>query len=210
MYKLYYAPGSASLAVHALLIELGVPYTIERVDLQTPQRDPQYLRLNPHGTVPTVLIGGEPIVESGALMIALAERHPDARMAPASGSVERAKWQQWSVYLPVALGAVFRLWFYPAELGGDTDHTPAVSAGLQAKLARAFDSIDAHLEAHGPYLLGDAFSSADLQLMMYMRWSRNMPRPATTWPALNRFAELVKERPSWKQMNQAEDLSGWL
>jgi glutathione S-transferase len=209
MYKLYYAPGSASLAVHLLLVELGVPFTLERVDLQSPLRDPDYLRLNPHGTVPTVIIGGQPVVESGALVMALAERHPDARLCPPQGSVERALWQQWSVYLPVALGAVFRLWFMPQDLGAE-QHSPAIGAALQAKIGAAFDRLNAHLEEHGPYLLGDTISSADLQLMMYMRWSRNMPKPATEWPALHKLAELLRARPSWQQVNQVEELSGWL
>lgn len=206
MYKLYYAPGSASLAVHVLLNELDVPFELVRVDLQAPLRDPAYLRLNPHGSVPTLIIDGQPVIESAALMMALAERHPEKGFAP---QAQRALWQQWSVYLPVALGAVYRMWFYPSEFGV-TEHTPAVSAGLQAKIAKAFNYIDAHLAANGPYLLGESFSSADIQLMMYLRWSRNMPKPATEWPNLNRFARQFCERPSWKKMKEVEGLTDWL
>lgn len=206
MYKLYYSPSSASTVVHATLIELGVPFELVRVNLDAKERDPEYLKLNPHGSVPTMIIDGQPVVESAALVMHLAESHPEKGLMP---QAKRALWQQWSVYLPVALGAVYRLWFYPSELGADV-HPPAVSAAIQAKLAKVFDYIDGHLAANGPYLLGDTFTSVDLQLMMYLRWSRNMPKPATEWPNLNKFAKLIAQRPCWQKVNQAEQLTDWL
>ncbi len=206
MYKLYYAPGSASLVVHAMLNELQVPFELVRVNLDTKERDPEYLKLNPHGSVPTLIVDGQPVIESAALVMLLAERHPEKGLAPAD---KRAAWLQWSVYLPVALGAVYRMWFYAHEMGAD-EHPPAVSAALQAKVAKVFDYVDAHLAVNGPYLLGDTFSSADLELMMYLRWSRNMPKPATEWPNLNKFAKTVSQRPSWRKMNEVEQLTDWL
>jgi glutathione S-transferase len=46
--------------------------------------------------------------------------------------------------------------------------------------------------------------------MMYLRWSRNMPKPATEWPNLNKFAKLIAQRPSWQKVNQVEQLTDWL
>jgi hypothetical protein len=65
------------------------------------------------------------------------------------------------------------------------------------------------LLAQGPYLLGAEFSAADLMLIMLMRWSRNMPRPATEWPALQQYAARMKARPSWKKLYALEGLSEW-
>jgi glutathione S-transferase len=65
------------------------------------------------------------------------------------------------------------------------------------------------LAAHGPYLLGRDFSGADLLLTMYLRWSRNMPRPATEWPALKSLADRVRARASWKRLYELEGLSEW-
>ena len=57
MYKLYYSPGTASMAVHLTLLELGVAHSLARVHFDTnAQRSPEYLRLNPRGQVPTLLI----------------------------------------------------------------------------------------------------------------------------------------------------------
>jgi glutathione S-transferase len=44
---------------------------------------------------------------------------------------------------------------------------------------------------------------------MLMRWSRNMPRPVSEWPTLNRLAALIRARPSWQRLYQIEALSGW-
>ena len=52
-------------------------------------------------------------------------------------------------------------------------------------------------------------SVVDLLAIMYMRWSRNMPKPATAWPALQRFAALMRERPSWKKLYAIEELTEW-
>ena len=104
--------------------------------------------------------------------------------------------------------SAYRLWFYPRELGYET-HTPEIRAAIQRRIEGIWDRLDAHLSAHGPYLLGERFSGADLMLTMLLRWSRNMPRPATDWPALKRLADLVRARPSWKKLYELEGLTEW-
>ena len=209
MYTLYYSPGTASMLVHLALLEAGVAYELKLVDVQKKQqKDPEYLRLNPHGLVPTLLIDDRPYLESAALLMLVSENHPDCGLAPAIGSVERNLWRQWIIYISNNLQSAFRTWFYPAELGL-TEHTEASRNALQNRIAAIWDQLDLHLGEHGPYLLGETFSAADLQLTMLMRWSRNMPRPATQWPALNNLAQLIVTRPSWQKMMQIEGLENW-
>src|SRR5512138_2821117 len=105
MYTLYYSPGAASMVVHLMLLELGVPHRLERVNLDKDvPRSAEYLRLNPRGQVPTLVVDGHPYFESAALVMILAERHPDAGLAPLPGSERRAAWYQWFVFLASALG----------------------------------------------------------------------------------------------------------
>jgi len=209
MYTLYYSPGTASMAVHLALIEIAAPHRLERVDFDSQaQRSDAYLRLNPLGQVPTLVIDGRPYTESAALLMMLADRHPEARLAPPPRTAERNSWYQWQLYLSNVLGAGFRHWFYPADLGSK-EHPPTVRAALQARIEGAFAQLDARLAANGPYILGERLSTADLQLIMYMRWSRNMPRTALDWPALNRFAALLRGRDSWQQLCDIENLSEW-
>jgi len=209
MYTLYYVPGSASMVVHQALLEIGVPYRPEMVDLEkNAQRSPEYLRLNPMGKVPTLVIDGKPYFESAALLMILAERHPEAKLAPPPGSELRAAWYQWIAFFTNALGSTYRCWFYPPELGS-AEHPPAVREALRQKIESAWALVDAHLQSHGPYMLGAQFSGVDLLATMYMRWSRNMPRSALEWPALERLADLVRARPSWARLYEIERLTEW-
>jgi len=209
VYTLYYSPGSASMVVHLALLEIGVPFRLERLDFEREQqRSPEYLRLNPRGLVPTLLIDGKPYVESAALLMILAERHPEAKLAPPPGSPLRADWYQWVVFFANSLAPTYRQWFYPPELGS-AEHPPAVREALRRKIEESWSLVDAHLAAGGPYLLGEGFSGVDLLALMYMRWSRNMPRPVTGWPALKRYADLMRSRPSWARLYEVEGLTEW-
>ncbi len=122
-YTLYYSPGAASMVIHLALLEIGVPYERVLVDFDSKaQHTPSYLKLNPHGVVPTLLIDGQPFVESVALLLMLAERHPESNLAPEAGSEDRNAWFQWLAYLGNTLGANYRFWFYPGDLGKRNTH----------------------------------------------------------------------------------------
>src|SRR5450432_1037578 len=188
MYILYYSPGTASMVVHQTLLEIGAPFRLELVDFAArAQDDPAYRALNWDGVVPTLIIEGQAFVESAALIMILAQRHPEAGLAPAPGTAAHAAWTQWIVYLSNSLAATYRFWFYPQDLGA-LEHPPAVREALQRRIEGVWDRLEAHLSGAGPYLLGREFSAADLLLTMLMRWSRNMPRPATAWPTLLAYA----------------------
>jgi glutathione S-transferase len=209
MYTLYYSPGTASMVVHLALLEIGAPYQLKSVDIEKREQfTDEYLRLNPGGKVPTLIIDGRAVYESGALLTILAERHPEAKLIPAPGTPKREIWLQWMVFLSNSLMSTYRLWFYPQELGHQ-ESPPDIRAAVQRKIESLWERIDAHLAAHGPYLLGEEFSGVDLMVTMLMRWSRNMPRPATEWPAVKRLADLVRARPSWKKLYELEGLTEW-
>ena len=209
MYTLYYSPGSASMVVHLALLEIDAPHKLELVDFDSDaQHSAAYLKLNPQGAVPTLVIDGKSLTESAALLMILSERHPEAHLAPAAGTTERDEWMKWIVYLSNSLASAYRLWFYPGDLGMN-EHTPEIRQAIQHKIEAVWDRLDAHLAAHGPYLLGREFSGADLLLTMLMRWSRNMPHPVTEWPALKKLADLVRARPSWIKLYEIEGLTEW-
>ncbi len=209
MYTLYYSPGSASMVVHLALLEIGAPHRLVRLDFdRDEQHAADYLRVNPRGQVPTLVIDGQPYFESSALLMLLAERHPEAGLAPPSGSPLRPEWYQWIAFLATALGATYRQWFYPPDLGA-AEHPPAVHEALRLRIEESWALVNAGLEARGPYLLGAGFSGVDLLATMYMRWSRNMPRSALEWPALRRLADLVRARPSWARLCEIEGLTEW-
>jgi glutathione S-transferase len=209
MYTLYFSPGTASLLIHLALLEIGAAHQLEPVNFDADaQHAPEYLRLNPSGQVPTLIIDGIAVSESAAILMSLSDRHPQAALGPPIGSKERDAWYQWIVYLSNNLQATFRFWFYPGDLGR-SEHDPTTYEAMRLRIEKVWAMINGHLERHGPYLLGKKFSAPDLQLTMLMRWSRNMPHPATEWPALKLLADRVCSRPSWQRMREIEKLDDW-
>ena len=208
-YVLYYSPGAASMAVHWMLIEMRVPFEARLVDIDAGQQhDPQYLLLNPSGRVPTLVVDGSPRHESAALLMLLAERHPQAALAPAPGSAERAAWLESMIYLANTLLPAMRDWFY-ADSDGDPAGADAVRALARRRIEQACDQLDARLaDGHG-YLVGGTLSTADLLAVMLMRWTRNMPRPAMGWPHLARYIRGLRALPSFIELNAREKLTEW-
>jgi glutathione S-transferase len=209
MYALYHSPGTASMAVHLALLEIGVPYELREVDLERgAQRSPEYLKLNPNGVVPTMLVDGEPYYECAALLLLLADRHLDARLAPWPGEADRALYLQWMVHFANTLQTAFRQWFYPSDFGSP-DREADVKASAQGRIEAAWDRLDAHLGRRGPFIVGERFGIVDIYATMLMRWSRKMPKPSTQWPAVAALGAKVKARPSWKRLYEIERLTEW-
>ena len=209
-YLLYYAPGSASFAVHWMLIELGVEFRTQRLDLTAgDQRAPAYLRVNPTGRVPTLLIDDEAYTESAALLMLLAERHPAAGLAPAPNDPRRARWLELMVYLTNTLSSAMRDWFY-AEKDGDPADADAIRGLARKRIEGVWERFDDILADGRRHLLGDAMTTVDLLATMLMRWSRNMPRPATGWDHIAAYLTRMRARPSFLELYRREGLTEWL
>jgi len=209
---LYHAPATAALVVHWLLIDLGLPFQLHPVDLaKGEQRSPEYLRLNPSGVVPTLVIDGQPpLCESAAIILHLAELSPARELVPAPGTAARAQCYRWMFFLANTLQPAFRAWFYPTEPAG-AENVEASKGAARERIEAAWEQIAAHLQGSGgPYMLGDSPSVVDFLATMLMRWSRNMPRPSDRWPVLQAYAQRMKARPSWKELCRREVLTDWL
>jgi glutathione S-transferase len=209
-YRLFYAPTTASFCVHWMLIELGAPFETALVDFDAgAQKDPEYLRLNPQGRVPTLVADGEAYGESAAVLMLLAERHPDAGFAPRPGEAGRARWLETMIFLANNLSPAFRDWFYAGK-DGDPTGAEAVKALAKAKIEAVWDRLDGMLADGRPYLLGDQATTVDFLAVMLMRWSRNMERPATSWPHIARYVERMRARPGFLELCRREGMNDWV
>lgn len=207
MYRLYYSPGSASLAPHWMLLEVGAPYELVRIDIAAgDHRAPAYLSVNPLGLVPAMDVDGEIVTESAALLMLLAERHPASEMAPARNAPGRAKWLEAMLELSTTLLPAMREWLFPGALpAADLE----VSRGLaEARVASVWARLANRLSEQ-EYLAGDRITTADLLGVMAMRWARRMPRPATDWPELDRYARRLRARPAYAELCRREGLTDW-
>src|SRR6478609_5034484 len=97
MITLHYAPGTASMVVHWLLIELGIPHRLHKLDFEArEQKSPEYLKINPAGVVPALVTDdGQVLCEAAAITMQLADLHPEAGLVPAPGTPERGRYYQW-------------------------------------------------------------------------------------------------------------------
>ena len=206
---LYGSQSTASLVVHWLLIELGVEHELRMLDFdRREQKSAEHLALNPQGRVPTLVVDGQVLTESAAIVMHLADLYPGAGLAPAIGTPERAAYYRWMLFCAYTLMPAYRGWFYADEPAGE-ENADKVRASSRAVLESAWQQVSDHLEANGPYLLRGKRSAADFLLTMLMRWSRNMPRPTDAWPALHAHAARMKALPSFSEVYAREGLTDW-
>ncbi|MCH2396168.1 glutathione S-transferase family protein [Oceanibaculum sp.] len=216
MYLLYGGPGNANLAPHAALQEAGLAegtdYRFVKLDLKAGEhRKPDYLALNPHGVVPALVIekdGSRQIVcEAAAILMHIADLYPASGLAPMPGSADRAAYYQWITYLTNTVQARFMNFYHSDYFIDGSAGQAAVKAKADTALKEHFAHIDATLAKHGPYLLGEAFSAADLFLFMLTRWGRNLSRPARDFPQVGKHFERVLARPAVRRTLAIEGIS---
>jgi glutathione S-transferase len=206
--QLHYFPGNASLAPHMLLEELGVPFELRLVDrTREAQRSPEYLKLNPNGTIPVLVDGDLVLYETAAICLYLIDTHPEGGLAPAVGTPERAHFYKWLVWMTNTLQATLLIWHYP-DRWADTAATAAeVKARAEAKIGGMLDQLDAELARHGrAWLLGERFSALDPYALMLGRWTRAFARPARSLPRLGPYLERVLARPAVARVFEREGL----
>lgn len=206
MLTLHYFPGNASLLPHMMLREIGAEFELRLVNRdQNAQKSPEYLKLNPNGRIPVLVDGGLVLFETAAIALHLADKFPQAGLAPATGTRERAEFYKWMIHLTNTPQAEYRAWFYPYEHVDDESAAPHVKHAAERRLNRMFDVISEQL-GDKTWLLGDRFSAADLFLLMLIRWGRGMPRPPRTLPNLHALAERVLARPAVQKTFEIESL----
>ena len=207
MYKLYWDPGSAAMAPHAVLEEIGAAHELVLIDTEKgQQRSPEYKKLNPNARVPTLDHDGMIMFESAAICLYLCERHPEAKLMPEAGAPNRGLFLQWLTFLTNTVQEALMQWHHSDYYADDDACRHAVKAHSEKKLDKLWQQLDAALGRDGPYLLGDQFSVADIYLAMLSRWTRNQAKPAVTHPNVKRCVELVKARPAYQRMLRAQGI----
>ena len=139
MYTLYWSPGSASMAPHGALEEAGAKYELTLVNTDAgAQRDPGYLKLNPNAKVPTLVVDGTFVMfESAAIVMFIADRHPQAKLAPGPDEMARGHFYQWLTHLTNSMQPAMLRYYYPERHTADADGYEAVKAKATEEIGRA-------------------------------------------------------------------------
>jgi glutathione S-transferase len=198
MYTLYWAPNTAAFAPHVILEENGLDYTLKRVDIGADEHHaPEYLELNPYGTVP-VLTGPNDLVlhESAAIVLWLCDTHRKARLAPKTDHVLRGRYLNWMVFLTNTVQTAYKRHYYPERFSSDLTDARRVQRKADLDLIGLWERIDRTLERDGPYVLGDRCSAADVYLFMLAHWFEPVDALFARYGNVKYCAALVGERPA--------------
>lgn len=165
--KLYYIPAACSLSPHIVINELGLDVELVKVDYKTHQTEDgrDFHSLSPFGYVPLLeLDDGTLLREGPAIVQYLADLKPEARLAPANGTLERYRLQEWLSFLTSEVHKGFIPLLY-ARLSG--------AYGLETvkpKLEQRYAWLDEQL-AGRDYLMGD-YTVADAYLYALSQWGQ--------------------------------------
>jgi glutathione S-transferase len=189
--KLYYSPASCSLASQIALHEAGISHDIEKVDLKshTTAGGADFYAINPKGYVPALeLDDGSLLTEGTAILQYVADRAPDAALAPKPGTPERVRLVEWLGYVNSEVHKT---------MGGLFDgQMPAEYKEVQKqRIAKKLDWLNGLLAAK-PYLMGAQYSIADAYLFVVLNWGQWVGVDIGNWPNLKAFMERVSARPA--------------
>lgn len=196
MYRLFYADGSAAQSTRVMLEEIGAPYELIPTEIgRGKPRDPELLKHNPNGWVPVLLYDDGAMHEASAISIFLADRHPEAGLAPASGDPLRGAFLQWMVYLSNTLQIAYQLTYHWDRYCSGEAHRESVQQRSCERLREVWGYIDRSI-GDGPWFVGDRFGAADVHLFMLTTWlSPEMGHPTMAeFPNAARVAAKVAER----------------
>jgi glutathione S-transferase len=191
--KLYFSPGACSLSPHIALHEAGLKHDVVKVDLRakTTASGEDYTQINPKGSVPALqLDDGSVLTEGPAIVQYIADLAAEKKLAPANGSVDRYRLQEWLNFISTDLHKSFGPLFQPAL----TDETKQF---FKDRIAKYFGFVDKRL-AGQDYLMGSDFTVADGYLFVMLTWAERMKIDTSAFKNLEAFKARVAARPAVK------------
>jgi glutathione S-transferase len=199
--KLYYSPGACSLSPHIALLEAGLPYDLVKVDVRAKKLEngDDYFKINPKGQVPALgLDNGEIMTEGPVIVQMIADQAAGKNLAPANGSPERYRLQEWLNFVTTELHKNFSPLFNPAI-------PDEVKAFFKDRIMGKFKYADEKL-AGRDYLMGKQFTVADGYLYTMLRWADGHKMDLSGLKNLMAFKDRVAARPKVQEALTKEGL----
>jgi glutathione S-transferase len=198
--KLYFATATCSHAPHIALREAGLPFSLVRYDMKTGLLEDgrAIAEVNPKGYVPVLeLDDGRRLTEVAAILQYVADAAPASNLAPAPGSFDRYRLQEWLHFIGMEIHKIYWPLFH--------DGTAEERAHATDKLARSFAVVEAAL-TNQPYLMGETFTVADAYLVTTLNWTKPAGIDLAKWPVLSAYRIRLRERPGVMAALEGEGL----
>ncbi len=196
MLKLFYTPGTCSLASHIALEEAGAGYEVHRVDFsKAEQTKPDYLTINPKGRVPALVTDRGILTETPAILAYIAQSFPKARLAPLDDPFEFARLQSFLSYLCSTVHVAHAHARRAARWADDPAAQEAMKAKVPQNMADCFALIERTMFV-GPFVRGDAYSVADPYLFTIAGWLELDGVDPARFPRILDHRNRMAERPA--------------
>ncbi|MEP7154233.1 MAG: glutathione S-transferase family protein [Betaproteobacteria bacterium] len=192
----YGAMGSGSIAVEAALTLIGIPYrVVEGATWHDERARNTVAPLNAMRQIPTLVFpGGEVMTESAAILIHLADSHPESKLSPAIDDSTRAQFLRWMFHVSSAIYALH--WIKPdvARIGAPAASRDAVIAAVHDRIEFCWRNMDAQLQP-GNYLLGNTLTVLDLYVTVVSRFGPWRKRFHAAAPKMSAVVKRVDADP---------------
>jgi len=199
--KLYYSNGACSLSPHIVLRESGLPFTLVRASTKTHALDDgtDYYTINPKGSVPLLeLDNGERLSEGPAIVQYIADQAAGKNLAPANGTFERYRVQEWLNFITSELHKGYSPLFRPT--------TPEeYKAIARENLLKKYEFVDSKLAGRN-YLMGEQFTVADAYLFTVTTWAKHVGVDLSKFANVGAFMARMSARPAVQAALEAEGL----
>jgi len=200
--KLYYSPGACSLSPHIALYEAGLPFEAIMAPTKTHKLPDgsDYYQVNPLGYVPFLTLDdGRTLHEGPAIVQYIADQAPGKNLAPANGTYERYKLQEWLNFIGTELHRTFGPLFTP--------NTPAeTKTANMERLRSRLKWVDGELFGK-QYLMGDQFTVADAYLFVVTNWGQYVGLDLAPYANIVAYRVRVGARPAVVAAMKAEGLN---
>jgi len=196
-YVVYGGKGTGSVPVEATLTLLGLPYRVVETTIFTEggENDPQLRRANPMMQVPALILpNGELMTESAAILIWLADDHPEARLSPTMASHQRPAFLRWMSFVSSAIYALYWIRDDPSRIIDDPELGKAAKERIAERFLACWRIMEAQTDP-GRYILGDDLTVLDLYVAVVSRWAPGRARFADAAPKLAEVAHRLDADP---------------
>jgi glutathione S-transferase len=204
--KLYFAPGACSFASHIALEELGQPYETQKLNLaEGDQRKPEYLKLNPRGRVPTLVVDGHVLTENVGILTYLAGGNPKAGLWPKQ-TWDQAKAISTMAWLSNTVHTTFAHTFRAERYADDPASQEAIKAKARSSYEGYLKEIDGLLQGH-KWAIANQYTVVDGYLLVFYRWGNRSKLDVKSLPNYTALAQRVMARPAVKKVMADEGIT---
>ena len=204
--KLYYAPGACSLASHIALEEVGVPYETQKMDLAAgDQRSEAYLRINPRGRVPSLVVDAQVLTENVGILTYLGGGYPQAGIWPKK-TWDQAKLVSMLAWLSNTVHPAYGHIVRPARYADDEPSQESMKKKGRESFEGYLKEID-QLLAGQKWAIANQYTVADGYLLVFYRWANRQKMDVRALKNYSAVVDRVLARPAVQKVMKDEGIT---